>query len=76
MSIDAQAILAEIKANRARLDGCARHRFDLGPGPYKFGLKLTCLNCGGIIDAIQAYAYARGYEAAGKDPNEIIPGFK
>jgi len=74
--IDSAAILAEIKANRARLDGCARHRFELGDPPYKFGMKLTCTNCGGVMDAVHAFSYTQGYKAAGKDPNEIIPGYE
>lgn len=70
------ALLEEIKANRARLDGCAKHRFDLGPPPYKFGMKLTCANCGGVLDAVQAFRYVEGYTAAGGDPNDVIPGYR
>lgn len=69
-------LLAKIKANRKLLDGCLRHKFDIGEPPYRLGMQLHCLNCNGKLDAVQAYAYARGYEAAGRDPNEIIPGFK
>lgn len=74
--IDSAAILAEIKANRARLDGCARHRFDLGDPPYKFGMKVTCTNCGGTLDAIHAFSYTQGYKAAGGNPNDVIPNFE
>lgn len=76
MTIDSKAILAEIKANRAKLDGCARHRFELGDPPYKFGQKFTCSNCGGTMDAVQAFRYCQGFKAAGGNPNEVIPGYE
>lgn len=79
MKIDLPVMLEEIRANQNRLDGCKRHHFPTLPPngeiPVSFALKLDCSNCGGRIDALQAYAYARGYEAAGGDPNEIIPGW-
>lgn len=79
MTIDkaqAQAMLATIRANQARLDNCPKHHFNITQPPYAFRTKFTCTNCGGNLDALQAFAYAKGYEAAGCDPNEIIPGFR
>lgn len=73
---ESAALFAEVKANQARLDRCKRHLFELGPPPYRFGMKLTCQNCGGTIDAIKAFVYVQGYEAAGGDPNDVIPGFR
>lgn len=73
---EAGALLAEVKANQNRLDGCARHLFEIGEPPYQFGMKLTCQRCGGVIDAVKAFVYVQGYEAAGGDPNDVIPGFK
>jgi hypothetical protein len=76
MTLDTAAILAEIKANRAKLDGCAKHRFDIGNPPYRFGTKLTCQNCGGVLDAVHAFSYTQGFKAAGGNPNDVIPGFE
>lgn len=69
-------LFAFVKANRAKLDACARHRFEMGDPPYRFGMKLTCTNCGGTIDAVQAFVYTQGYKAAGGDPNDVIPGYE
>lgn len=75
--IDSAKILAEIKANRERLDNCPKHAFDYPQDrALHFGEKLTCRNCGGVMDAVQAFRYCQGFEAAGGDPNEVIPGFK
>lgn len=82
MELDAwsQMILDEIRENQRRLDGCKRHHFPTIPQveriPTAFGLKLSCSKCGGSIDALQAYAYTRGFAAAGGNPNEIIPGWR
>ena len=79
MKIDPVVMLEEIRANQKRLDECKRHHFptlpDNGAIPTAFGLKLTCSNCGGTIDALKAYAYTRGYIAAGGNGNDIIPGW-
>lgn len=79
MDINPELMLEEIKANQQRLDECKRHHFPTLPDNdtirVAFRLKLTCSNCGGTIDALKAYAYARGYEAAGGNPNDIIPGW-
>lgn len=69
------ALLEEIKANAAKLNACPKHQFEAAPLPYKMGHKFTCRNCGGKMEAIGAMYYARGYAAAGKNPNEIIPEF-
>lgn len=77
--IDPQIIWEEIKANQERLDGCKRHHFPTLPDtaaiPTALGLKLQCSKCGGTIDARMAYAYTRGYIAAGGDGNDIIPNW-
>lgn len=65
-----------LKCELARLDGCARHRFELGDPPYRFGAKFTCTVCGGEMDAVQAFRYCQGYKAAGGDPNDVIPGYE
>lgn len=71
-----QRILAEIRANKAKLDTCACHRFVLPVmTPYKLGLKLDCVVCGGSMDAVTAYAYGQGYQAAGKPIEHIFPNW-
>lgn len=75
LEIDSKLLLEEIKANQARLDGCKQHHFPTFPERLAFRQKLDCSKCGGSIDALQAYAYTRGFAAAGGDPNEIIPGW-
>lgn len=75
--IDFGLILEEVRANQARLDNCKRHHFPTWPENIgrALGLKVDCCNCGGTIDARMAAAYARGYAAAGGDPNDVIPGW-
>lgn len=68
-------LLEEIKANRAKMMACPQHRFDVGPPPYAFGARFRCLNCGGIIDGVHLQWYCEGWKAAGKDANEIVPGW-
>lgn len=67
--------MARIRANRTALDNCPRHAFGELPA-MAFGMKLTCQRCGGVMDAIEAAAYARGFEAAGGNPDEIISDFR
>lgn len=60
--------------NRAKLDSCKRHKFIYNGA--KFGSKLHCEICGGNMDAVQAFRYCQGYEAAGGNPNLIIKDFR
>lgn len=73
---EAREMFEAVKANRAKIDGCARHRFEIGDPPYTFGQKFTCSNCGGTMDAVQAFRYCQGFKAAGGNPNEVIPGYE
>lgn len=74
---DAANLLAAIKANREALDKCPKHAFDYPTERrLNFGEKLTCRNCGGKMDAVQAFVYCQGFEAAGGNPNEIIENFR
>lgn len=77
MNIDHALLLEEIRSNQKRLDECKRHHFPTWPTHLsaRIGLKVDCTNCGGSMCALQAAAYARGYAAAGGDPNHIIPGW-
>lgn len=76
MNNEQGALLASIRANQNRLDACPKHFFDIGEPPYKFGMKLTCQNCGGEMDAVKAFVYVQGYEAAGGNANDVIPNFR
>ena len=73
---ESRALFEQVKANRPKLDACPKHRFDVGDPPYRFGAKFTCTNCGGEMDAVQAFRYCQGFKAAGGDPNEVIPGYE
>jgi len=64
-----------IKANRKKLDECKQHAFaDVSP-PFYLGQCFVCDNCGGHMQAVEACQYARGFHAAGGNPNLIIPNF-
>ena len=69
-------------ANRDKLDGCPRHCFP-DPIPAQgegviamFGRKMVCSNCGGKVDLVAINYYVRGYEAAGGNGNDIVPGWR
>ena len=70
---DVLSIWEEVKANRAKLDACARHRFL--PVPVKMGDKVTCVVCGGILSLSALDSYVRGYKASGGNPDDIWPGY-
>lgn len=79
---DLKAKFAEAQANRERLDACARHHFSLDiPGieggvGSMFGKKLECDVCKGQMDLVALNYYVRGYEAAGRSGNDILPGWR
>lgn len=58
----AQSIMQEVKANRARLEGCERHKFVV---TEKLQRRVVCLNCGGEMATLDAIHYRDGYKAAG-----------
>ena len=75
MNIDhlaASVVYEELQANQKRLNECKRHHFPTFP-EVTLGMKLDCSKCGGRMDAVHAYAYAKGYAAAGGDANDIFP---
>ena len=63
----------QVKANRAKLDACPRHRFD--SRPVKMGQKVVCLECGGETGLVDIGYYLKGYRAAGGNPDDVWPGF-
>lgn len=68
-------LLAEVKANAAKLSSCAKHLMPLGEPPYKFGMHVECEKCGGSMKAVDLFRYLQGYIAAGGNPNEVSPGY-
>jgi hypothetical protein len=75
MQIDSKALFAEVKANAAKLTACKQHHVDLGEPPYKFGMTCICTNCGGTMKAVDLFRYVQGFEAAGGNPNDVVPGY-
>jgi hypothetical protein len=74
---DPEAAWQRIKDNRDRLDACPRHLFEPFPlEAVRLGAKVECLTCGGLMDLTALNYYIRGYEAAGKTGNDILPGWK
>jgi hypothetical protein len=74
---NAAEVMAAIKANHEALDKCPKHAFAYPTERrLNFGEKLTCRNCGGLMDAVQAFRYCQGFKAAGGNPNEVIEGFE
>lgn len=71
---ESPSIMAEVKANRAKLDGCYRHLFDI-PKPITMGAKYHCQKCGGQTSLTDIGWYIRGYVAHGGDANDIVPGW-
>lgn len=71
---DMDDILAQVRANHAKLASCKRHRFE-GGKRMKLGMKCECLNCGGTMSLTDAGWYIEGFEAAGGSADDIWPGY-
>jgi hypothetical protein len=56
---DMQGILANVRANLARLDTCAVHRFE-AIEPDRVMSRYRCTHCKGEVDSHAAHWYARG----------------
>lgn len=69
-----KSIWEEVKANSAKRKACKLHRID--PKAYKFGRKVTCLNCTAWMAATDLMYYVEGYQAAGGDPSDVWPGWE
>jgi hypothetical protein len=74
----AKQILAEVKANHAKLDGCPSHDFAEIEPRKVIGGRYRCANCGGDIDAIAYSWYTKGLFHGAKRPTgkrvEILDG--
>ena len=73
---EAHELLKEIKANHARLNSCAKHAFGTVIGDRSGGYSprqnmRTCQHCGGTMEDSQIIIYAKGYKAAGGNPDDI-----
>ena len=81
-SMNFEAQVAKAQANNAKLNSCSRHLFDTevpgieGGVASMFGRKMVCKKCKGEIDLLHLNQYICGYEAAGKNGNDILPGWK
>lgn len=74
--IDSKALLAEVKANIARLNSCDRHLFAQGDHIRHPRHRIPCRKCGGEMQLVDIGNYIRGYEAAGGDVNDVWPGYR
>lgn len=72
--IDTNAIMDEIRANTAKLEGCAKpHDFSIDATPNKpLFKKWQCSKCGGKTDAINRIWYQRGLQDAKNIENQIV----
>ena len=59
-------ILAQVKANIAKLQECPKPHDFVPTEPGKLGAKYRCSKCGGDLDCVQARWYIRGLEDARK----------
>lgn len=69
---------AREEARRATLYACAMHVFDTSGIELvasKIPHRLTCVMCKAWMPTLEAAAYARGFAAAGGDPQTVIEGF-
>lgn len=64
------------RENQAMLDNCKKHRFPTIPAPLQLGARIDCSKCGASMCVLQAFAYAKGYVAAGGNGADIFPGWR
>lgn len=62
---DAESILAQVKANSAKLNSCGYHEFVEMPGQEDkvFGKRYHCTGCGGEVDCHAYYWHKQGRRA-------------
>lgn len=70
---DAMVLLKQVQENQAKLNSCPGHKFGdvLGDKTKLVSHTFTCQVCGGTMRAASIYIYAKGYKAAGKDPDDV-----
>jgi hypothetical protein len=65
---DVVKVLADVRANRAKLEACPHHRFQ---ETATFGKDWICEQCGGRMQVDQVLAYCDGFAAAGGDARAV-----
>lgn len=77
---DFRRIAEEVKANSAKLQGCAGHRFTLPDGAVDAVIltrtKVICSVCGGKMELHEAQLYMDGVIAHRKDPSLAIDALR
>lgn len=73
---EALSLLAQIKENRRKLDRCNKHVFGTIIGDRSGGCSpranlRTCALCGGQMEDRDIVLYAKGFKAAGGNPDEV-----
>lgn len=73
---EAGNMLEQIKRNRALLESCPQHSFGAVIGDRSAGLlpsanMRVCQNCKGTMPDRDIIFYAKGYKAAGGNPDDI-----
>lgn len=74
----AAVVRDSIAVNRQRLNSCPGHQFDASTIDWERGhlpSRFVCLRCDGWLPDLCAVEYARGFAAAGGDPELVIEGF-
>lgn len=73
---DYKKMLADIRENHRRWRECPRHLYRAwDANKHRLGQKHTCLNCGSSKSLTDIGCYIEGYQAAGGNPNDIMPGY-
>ena len=73
---EAATLLQQIRENRLKLDSCTRHDFGKVVGDRACGSSprhnmRTCRRCEGQMEDRDVIIYAKGYKAAGGNPDDI-----
>ena len=73
---EAATLWQQVKENRLKLDSCARHDFGKVVGDRSGGASpranmRTCRRCEGRMEDHDIVIYAKGYKAAGGNPDDI-----
>lgn len=73
---EAGALWQQVKDNRLKLDSCACHSFGKVVGDRAGGYSprqnmRTCQRCDGNMEDRDIVLYAKGYKAAGGNPDDI-----
>jgi hypothetical protein len=73
MIINGPELVAQVRENRSRLDGCPKHLFLRPENGWRVGRKVTCAHCAGEAPLTYMGSYIAGYVAAGGAATDICP---